>query len=147
MLANPNSSAQRWESKNGGGKGLGWRLHPPATKVSRGDTHIQTFPIFPQPIRVFWPRAWGAFDHGCNLEHGSVPRGASALFVFVSNSATNPLFRKFLSFTHCGFWRLKAQNMLPGYHWLDKISEEKIMQRITRRNEIAQEMLLHCLRH
>lgn len=37
--------------------------------------------------------------------------------------------------------------MLPGYHWLDKISEEKIMQRITRHNEIAQEMLLHCLRH
>lgn len=66
-------------------------------------------------------------------------------FVFVSNSTTNQLFRKYLSFTHCGFWRLKAPNILPGYNWLDKISEEKIMQRITRHSEIAQEMLLNCL--
>lgn len=35
--------------------------------------------------------------------------------------------------------------MLPGYNWLDKISEEKIMQRITRRSEIAQEIFLNCL--
>lgn len=37
--------------------------------------------------------------------------------------------------------------MLPGYDWLDKISEEKIMQRTNRRNGITQEILLHCLRH
>lgn len=37
--------------------------------------------------------------------------------------------------------------MSPGYNWLDKISEGKIMQRITRHSEIAQEMLLNCCHH
>ena len=63
-----------------------WSLHPPATKVSRGDTRtvIPTFPTddpgisaTSQKAKSFWP--WP------NLEPGSVPWGASALFAFVSN--------------------------------------------------------------
>lgn len=87
-------SAQRWES------GRKKSLH----QLSLVETHTHgQFSLFPELVQVFWLRAQGAFDHGSNLDPGSVPRGVPVLFELVSNSTTNQLFRKFLSFTCCEF--------------------------------------------